>query len=221
MAYSGYGSTEGGGLSHIWTWRLGDRCPHPEGMPRYAGLSRPDIEWDLKEDGEILVRGRVDHVLCSGYQTAHGVVELAGEDGWFHTGDLGRKEVNGALVFIERQTESIRVKGEYVPISFVEQVFEEIDELEEVALWRQASSLVDDEILLYVVSRRAIPIEKVLVKAHSLPAFMRPGAVIRIPYMPRDEGVGKVSRQQLRSIEVCERFEPSDSDYNISPEKQL
>ena len=37
MGFSAYGSTEAGGLCHIWPWRLGDRCTHPEGMSRFGG----------------------------------------------------------------------------------------------------------------------------------------------------------------------------------------
>jgi len=77
-------------LCHIWTWRLGDHCPHPEGMSRYAGFPRHDVAWDFTDDGEILIRGKQDHILCSGYQTADGLVPLmAAALEWFPaTADL-------------------------------------------------------------------------------------------------------------------------------------
>jgi crotonobetaine/carnitine-CoA ligase len=209
MTYSAYGSTEAGGLCHIWTWRLGDHCPHPEGMSRYGGLPRHDVEWDLTDDGEILIRGKEEHILCSGYQTARGLVGLTDEDGWFHTGDLGRKDEHGHLIFIERQAESIRVKGEYVPLTYVERIFAEIEELEEVAVWRRESELIDHEVVLYVVAREGLPREKLAQKAETLPSFMRPSAVVCIPSMPRGAGVGKVSRRKLEAMEVCESFELS------------
>ena len=157
VAYSGYGSTEAGGLTHIWPWRAGDRCLHPEGMSRYGGASRPDIDWDLSQDGEILLRGRGPHVLASGYRTAGGLVPLTDGEGWFHSGDLGRRDEEGNLVFIERLADSIRVKGEYLPIAFVEETFGQIEGLEELALWRQDSELVDHVPVLYVVAPHGIP----------------------------------------------------------------
>ncbi len=207
LGYSCYGSTEAGGLCHIWSWRLGERCPHPEGMSRYAGLARHDVEWKLSDDGEILMRGKQDHILSSGYQTADGLVPLMADDGWFHTGDLGRRDEHGHLIFIERQAESIRVKGEYVSIPYVEGVFAEIEELVELALWREQSVLVDHRVVLYVVAQQALPKEKLLAKAQTLPPFMRPSMVVRVESMPRLAGVGKVSRRLLGKAKVCEKFE--------------
>jgi crotonobetaine/carnitine-CoA ligase len=207
LGYSCYGSTEAGGVCHFWTWRQGDCCTHPEGMSRYGGIPRHDVEWDLSPDGEILVRGKQDHVLCSGYQTAGGLVPLVGENGWFQTGDAGRRDEYGHLIFVERMAESIRVKGEYVPITYVEGVFAEIEELEEVALWRRASELVDHEVVLYVVARGPLPRGKLAQKAETLPRFMRPAVVVRIPSMPRTSGIGKISRRDLARMKVCDLVE--------------
>jgi crotonobetaine/carnitine-CoA ligase len=209
LVYSGYGSTEAGGLCHIWTWRLGDHCPHPEGMSRYAGTPRDDVEWDLTSDGEILVRGKHAHTLSSGYQTATGIVDLTDEDGWFHTGDLGRRDKHGRLIFIERKAESIRVKGEYVPIAYVEKTFSEIEEIKELALWRRESDLVDHEVVLYVVTTGELPRDDLIARARTMPSFMRPSTVIRISHMPRLTGVGKVNRRELETMEIYESFELS------------
>jgi crotonobetaine/carnitine-CoA ligase len=207
MGFSAYGSTEAGGLCHIWPWRLGDRCTHPEGMSRFGGVPRRDVEWDLGDDGEILVRARRPHILSSGYRTASGTAELTDENGWFHTGDRGRRDENGHLVFIERKADSIRVKGEYVPIAFVEEAFAAIDEVEELALWRRDSELVDQEPILYVVASNDIPDDKIREVSQSLPRFMRPVAVVRVDALPRNEGVGKINRRRLETIEPLEVVE--------------
>jgi acyl-CoA synthetase (AMP-forming)/AMP-acid ligase II len=207
--YSCYGSTEAGGLCHIWTWHKGDRCPHPEGMGRYAGSPRHDVDWDLSEDGEILVRGRQANVLCSGYRTRAGLQPLEAADGWFHTGDLGRRDEDGRLIFIERRAESIRVRGEYVPISFVERTFAEIPAVEEAALWRRASPLADHEAVLYVVASDGLPLDAIRRTAAALPPYMRPAAVVRLQTMPRLAGVGKINRRLLPASEVCECYELS------------
>ena len=39
LGFSAYGSTEAGGLCHIWTWRRGERPDLAEGMSRYGGRS--------------------------------------------------------------------------------------------------------------------------------------------------------------------------------------
>ena len=209
MAYSGYGSTEAGGLTHIWPWHLGDRCEHPEGMSRYGGRVRKEMEWDLTRDGEILIRSTEDHVLSSGYQTGDGRIDLISQDGWFHTGDLGRRDEAGRMIFIERRSESIRVKGEFVPITYVERVFSEIEAVGEIALWRRAGELGDHEVVLYVVSESSLPRQEILGRSEALASFMRPSAVIRIDSMPRTEGAQKISRRDLSGRKVLESFEMS------------
>ena len=58
--------------------------------------------------------------MFDGYVTADGLDRRRDADGWFDTGDLGRADGPDHLVFLERAAESIRVKGEFVPIPFVE-----------------------------------------------------------------------------------------------------
>jgi crotonobetaine/carnitine-CoA ligase len=212
LAYSGYGSTEAGGLCHIWTWRLGDVCPHPEGMSRYAGNPRPDMDWRLGADGEILVKGKHPHTLCDGYQKADRLQSLTADDDWFHTGDAGRLDEQGNLIFIERREESIRVKGEYIPIQYVEQVFSGMASFHEVAIWRRVGELVDFEVVLYVTSNdqpafNTETLDELTSKAMTLPGFMRPAAVVRLDEMPRGAGVGKVIRRRLDKMSPLEVVE--------------
>ena len=212
--FSAYGSTEAGGLSHIWTWHRGERPSLPEGMSRYGGRSRHEVQWRVGDAteatggtgttaGEILVRADRPGVLFSGYRRADGLDQPFDADGWFATGDLGRVDEAGNLVFIERASESIRVKGEFVPIGYVEQRFASVDALDDVAVWRRSSDLVDDEIVLYVVGG-AIPTDAILATSADLPPFMRPSAAARLAEIPRDSGVGKVRRRLLDEATVLE-----------------
>lgn len=206
LGFSAYGSTEAGGLCHIWAWRQGEHPDLSEGMSRYGGRSRHEVEWKVDADGEILVRADRPGVLFSGYRRRSELVEPLDDDGWFPTGDLGRVDDNGNLVFIERRSESIRVKGEYVPIGYVEQRFASIDALEDVAIWRRKSELVDDEIVLYVVCG-PVPTDQIRAISDDLPIFMRPAAVARLEQIPRDRGVGKVRRRLLDDSLALEMIE--------------
>jgi crotonobetaine/carnitine-CoA ligase len=204
LCFSAYGSTEAGGLSHMWAWRNGDRPELAEGMSRYGGRVRHDAEWTIDDTGQILVRGRRDGVLFSGYRRRAGLERPFDESGWFATGDLGRIDEAGNLVFIERRSESIRVMGEYVPIGYVEQRFAAVPGVDDAAIWRSAGELVDDEIVLYVVADE-IPVDGVAGVRATLPRFMQPARVARVTEIPRDAGVGKVRRRLLdesRALEV-------------------
>ena len=203
LGFSAYGSTEAGGLCHIWAWRRGERPDLAEGMSRYGGRARHEVQWQIDDDGEIRVRADREGVLFSGYRRADGLLRPFDEDGWFATGDLGRTDESGNLVFIERRSESIRVKGEFVPIGYVEQRFASVDGIDDVAVWRRDSDLVGDEIVLYMTGE-SIPTGAILATSAGLPAFMRPSAVARVGGIPRDSGVGKVRRRLLTDIAVQE-----------------
>jgi carnitine-CoA ligase len=196
MGVSAYGSTEAGGLCHVWTWRRGDPVDLPEGMSRYGGRNRHDVEWTVTHDGEILVRAQRPGVLFDGYFRRGELVRPFDEDGWFSTGDLGRVDAAGNLVFIERRAESIRVKGEYVPIGFVEDHFAKLTGLRDVAVWRRPSDLVDDDVALYVAAD-SIDIDEIRAASLLLPSFMRPSVLFRLAEIPRDGGIGKIRRRQL------------------------
>jgi acyl-CoA synthetase (AMP-forming)/AMP-acid ligase II len=205
-AVSGYGSTEAGGVSHLRRWSIDDDIPAD--ASRHGGAGRVDIQWRLRDDGTILVRERERGALFDGYVTAHGIDPARDVDGWFDTGDLGRADGPDHLVFLERAAESIRVKGEFVPIPFVENHLATLPGVADAAIWKRKGALVDDEVVLYAVADR-LPVDDLRVRISELPPFMRPAAVARVATLPRDAAAGKVQRRLLAEHPVLEWVELS------------
>jgi crotonobetaine/carnitine-CoA ligase len=203
-AVSGYGSTEAGGISHLRRWRATDDIP-PDAS-RHGGTGRADIDWRLDDRGIIGVREREPGALFSGYVTADGTDPARDAAGWFDTGDLGRADGEDYLVFLERAAESIRVKGEFVPIPYVENHLAAVAGLTDHALWKRQGALVDDEVVLYAVAD-PLPIDGLRRRIADLPAFMRPVAVARVGALPRDAAAGKVQRRLLADQPVLDWVE--------------
>ena len=61
-------------------------------------------EIKLAADGEILVRGGG---VAAGYWSGHGVEPVAGEGGWYRTGDIGELDAQGNLYFKGRKKDVI------------------------------------------------------------------------------------------------------------------
>ena len=196
---SAYGSTEAAGVSHLQHWRLGSEIP--SNASRWGGPPRPDIEDRIDPDGYIYVREREPGTLFAGYFSDGILDPTRDSEGWFATGDLGRRDESGALIFIERGAESIRVKGEFVPIPYVEERLGTIVELDDLALWKKPGELVDDEVVLYVVADE-VPLDAIRTVSEGLPPFMRPSHIARIRAIPRDAGAGKAQRRLLHDQEV-------------------
>lgn len=198
VGVGGYGSTESAGLSHAWNFRAGDKQMAKEGISNYAGRARYDVGWTVSGDGEILTRDKLGRAIFSGYVRDGKVVSPLDPDGWFHTGDKGRIDEYGNLVFIERMNEAIRVKGEYVPIEFVETALTQCASLGNFALWRVDSATTGHEVVVYTDSD-AVSLDEVRAAVAPLPRFMQPLRVIRVAELPRT-GVGKVQRGQLNAL---------------------
>jgi acyl-CoA synthetase (AMP-forming)/AMP-acid ligase II len=198
-AVSGYGSTEAAGVTHLKCWAAEDDVP--DDASRHGGPARDDIDWRLDDDGGIRVRERVPDALFAGYVTSDGLDPARDADGWFDTGDLGRGDGDGGLVFLERAAESIRVKGEFVPIPFVESRLTRIAGLTDLAIWKRPGAVVDDEVVLYAVAD-PMPTDELAAAIRELPPFMRPVAVARVAQIPRDAAAGKVQRRLLTDLEV-------------------
>lgn len=205
-AVSGYGSTEAAGITHLHRWAATDALP--DDVSRHGGPARTDIEWRLDANGQIFVREREHAALFDGYVTDDGVDTARDKDGWFDTGDLGRLDASGDLVFLERGAESIRVKGEFVPIPFVESHLAAVGGIDDHAIWKRKGVLVDEEVVLYAVAD-TLPLAQLRARIGELPAFMRPAAVARVAALPRDAAAGKVQRRLLADQHVFEWIELS------------
>jgi crotonobetaine/carnitine-CoA ligase len=203
-AVSGYGSTEAGGVSHLMRWSRSDDIPPDAG--RHGGPGRSDIEWRVTHSGEIFVRERERAALFEGYVIASGLDPARDADGWFATGDIGRTAGEDYLVFLERGAESIRVKGEFVPIPYVENHLAAIDGISDHAVWKRRGTLVDDEVVLYAVAD-PLPVDQLRIRIAELPTFMRPVAVARVAALPRDAAAGKVQRRLLAQHPVLDWVE--------------
>jgi len=200
-AVSGYGSTEAGGVTHLTRWSAKDNIP--DNASRHGGRARADVEWRIDDSGTIFVREREHAALFDGYVTPQGLDPARDTDGWFDTGDLGHAEGEDYLIFIERGAESIRVKGEFVPIAFVENHLSAVAGLRDLAIWKRPGALVDDEVVLYAVAD-PLPVAPLAARIAELPAFMRPVTVARVEALPRDAAAGKVQRRLLGEQEVLE-----------------
>ena len=203
-AVSGYGSTEAGGVSHLRTWSAGDDIP--DDASRHGGAARADFDWRLDEHGIIQVREREHAAMFDGYVTRDGLDPHRDAEGWFDTGDIGRSDGPDRLVFLERAAESIRVKGEFVPIPYVENHLAALSGVADHAIWKRKGTLVDDEVVLYAVAD-PLPLDELRNRIADLPVFMRPSAVALVADLPRDAAAGKVQRRRLDEHPVREWVE--------------
>jgi crotonobetaine/carnitine-CoA ligase len=129
-------------------------------LPGITGKLRPGVEARLVDEhdrevalgsvGQLVLRADQPWSITHGY---HGMPEqtaAAWRNGWFHTGDLMRRDQDGNYFFVSRVTDSIRRRGESVSSYEVEREIRAHPAVREVAVVGVPAELADDEILAVI-----------------------------------------------------------------------
>ncbi|MDT8306889.1 MAG: long-chain fatty acid--CoA ligase [Anaerolineae bacterium] len=154
------------------------------------------------EVGELLIRG--PHVF-SGYRRNPEATAEALVDGWFHTGDMARRDEEGFYTIVGRSKDMIISGGENVYAAEVEAAFREHPAVAEAALIGQPDETWGEVGLMVVVPQPGVDIS-----AAELTAFCRerlarykvPKAIVFAPELPYSP-YGKVEKRKLRQQYVA------------------
>ncbi len=151
------------------------------------GWPLPGVEVRTGPDQEILVRGPI---------VAPGA---PAEDGWLHTGDLGRFDERGRLTITGRKADTIITGGENVAPAEVEEVLLAHPAVADAAVHGRSDSAWGEALVATVVLRAGLATEPEALLEHCaarLPAFKVPKLVELADELPRSPS-GKLLRRQL------------------------
>lgn len=140
-----------------------NREPRKRGMS-CLGRPEPDVEArivtddgrdaDAGEPGELLVRRRGDDprfgFFTAYYKDPEATAE-AWEGGWFHTGDIVKRDADGDYYFVDRKKNVIRRSGENIAAVEVETVLMQHPEIKAAAAAPAPDPLRGDEVFACIV----------------------------------------------------------------------
>jgi crotonobetaine/carnitine-CoA ligase len=137
------------------------------------------------------------------------------DDGWFITGDMITLHPDGSLAFADRKKDMLKVGGENVAASEVEEVILSVPGVVEVAVVGQPHDFLDEVPVAFVVSTDKSETCTAAITAacdRELAKFKRPRAIHYIDALPRLP-IGKLDRKVLRE-RVAHPFEDETSAPN-------
>jgi crotonobetaine/carnitine-CoA ligase len=185
--------------------------PNPPARTGLCGRPRPGVSLRLVDAhdlevadgaaGELVVRADEPWTLSHGYHHDAAATAAAWRNGWFHTGDLFRRDPDGHYIFVDRLKDALRRRGENISSFEVENALAKHPSVREVAVVAASGADGDDEVLA-VVS----PADGAVIDPHALldflqprlPHFMLPRYVRVLPTLPKTP-THKPEKHRLRA----------------------
>ncbi|MGW0039301.1 AMP-binding protein [Gordonia sp. NPDC003376] len=128
-------------------------CGRPMGIE--ARIAREDGSTaDDGELGELVVRDSAEDPrrgFFTGYLHDPDATETAWLGGWFHTGDLCRRDASGMFYFVDRAKNIIRRSGENISSAEVEAVLTEDARVSQAVVLAVPDAMRDEEVLAVIV----------------------------------------------------------------------
>jgi fatty-acyl-CoA synthase len=199
-----YGSTEtcpiavytrlGGDLSRAGSTGLPGLCCEA------AVVDDSGVELPPDTPGEIAVRGL--NVFCE-YWGNEEATRQALHNGWYRTGDIGRRDADGYFWVHDRKKNLIISGGENIYPAEVERVLLEHPDVAECGVIGRPDPRWDEVPVAYVIRRAGCLVEAESLKAHVLTQLARfkvPREFVFVDDLPRT-ALGKVQHFMLRQLD--------------------
>ena len=150
------------------------------------------------QDGEIVVRG---HNVMKGYYRRPEATEQAIRGGWFHTGDIGRRDANGNFFVVDRLKDMVIRGGFNVYPREIEEVLMTHPAVALVAVIGVPHAVHGEEIKAVIVPRAGMqpdPDEVVAWCRERMAAYKYPRIVEVVEALPMT-ATGKILKRALRA----------------------
>ena len=151
--------------------------------------------------GEIVVRG--PNVFCE-YWGNDDATREALHEGWYRTGDIGRRDADGYFWVHDRKKNLIISGGENIYPAEIERVLTEHPDVSECGVIGRPDARWDEVPIAYVIKRSGCSIDADSLKVHvqaQLARFKVPRDIVFVDNLPRT-ALGKVQHFMLRQIDA-------------------
>ncbi len=184
---AGYGQTETTGMLTFNALGIGvlGSSGRPSPMAQVRIVDPDGAEVPPGETGEIVARGPI---VVSGYHARPELNEERERGGWWHTGDLGRREPDGSITFVAPLTRIVKSAAENIYPAEVEQCLNRHPAVKESAVIGVPDPLWTQQVMAVVVTEPGVSVgEDELIehcRAH-IASYKKPRMVRFVDELPR------------------------------------
>lgn len=160
-----------------------------------------DGEVPVGQPGELMLRTDLPWALNSGYHKEAQATAAAWRNGWFHTGDIFRRDEEGNHFFVDRVKDAIRRRGENISSFEVEAAVQQHPAVKEAAVVAYSGADGEEEVLAAVTLREGVsfePSELIHFLVPRMAHFMLPRYVWVMAELPRTP-TQKVQKHLIRA----------------------
>lgn len=154
--------------------------------------------------GEIVYRPKMGNIMFKGYHRDPDATMETSQDMWWHTGDLGFRDVDDFYYFVDRKKDAMRRRGENISSQEVEGVLMGHTSVVEAAAIAVKSDVGEDEVMVVLQAPKGTRVDLADVFEHcdrAMPYFMVPRYFRVMDDLPRTSN-GKVQKAVLREAGV-------------------
>ena len=187
---------------------------HPD---RAGTMGRPAPEYSVSvvdasgrqvapgEVGDLRVRGTRGLSLFKEYlHDADATARSFTEDGWFVTGDRVRLDEDGALTFVERDKDVLKVGGENIGVPEIERALLAVPGVREAVVVGRPDTMLGEVPVAFVTASAEVTVEALDRScAELLTDYKRPREVRIVEELPRST-LDKVAKARLRELLAAE-----------------
>ena len=164
-------------------------CGRPRSGVQCRLVDEHDIEVPVGTAGELVVRSEMPWTFNLGYDGLPDATARAWRNGWFHTGDILRKDADGNYYFVDRLKDAIRRRGENVSSIEIEAAVRSYPAVDEViAVGIPVES--EEEVMVVIVAKAGQALDPpALIEwlTSRLPYFAVPRFVRIVDAIPKTE----------------------------------
>ncbi|MGI8749963.1 MAG: long-chain-fatty-acid--CoA ligase [Thermoleophilaceae bacterium] len=194
---------------------------HPDKPNKAGSIGTPieGVEMKLVDDdgnevgegevGEVAIKG---HNIMKGYWGSPEATEESIKDGWFYSGDMGRRDDDGYFFIVDRKKELIIRGGYNVYPREVEEVLYEHPAIQEAAVVGVAHDELGEEVGAAIVLRDGEDVDADTIKKHvkeQVAAYKYPRHVWFVDELPKGP-TGKILKREIETPETAAEEVGSD-----------